>query len=130
DYISHLQSWKHLNGEKHMTENAEANSKKRTVVSQADVPGSSLDQALRIPISIAENYAGGTVTPLQLASALKMSPTSGPFKMLCGAAIAYGLTEGGYNAKQIALTQLGKRIVKPLDEGDDLEAKREAVLKP
>ncbi|MBK8303598.1 MAG: hypothetical protein IPK98_09450 [Chloracidobacterium sp.] len=70
------------------------------------------------------------MTPLQLASALTVSPNAGPFKMLCGAAIAYGLTEGGYNAKQISLTGLGKRIVKPLAEGDDAEARREAVLKP
>ncbi|MGB2752081.1 MAG: TIR domain-containing protein [Pyrinomonadaceae bacterium] len=104
--------------------------KKRTFISQADVPSVSLDQALRIPRAIADNYAGGSVTPLQLASALTVSPNAGPFKMLCGAAIAYGLTEGGYNAKQISLTGLGKRIVKPLAEGDDAEARREAVLKP
>jgi predicted nucleotide-binding protein len=104
--------------------------KKRTYLSQSDVPGSSLEQALRIPRAIAENYADGPVTPLQLASALNMTPSSGPFKGLCGASIAYGLTEGGYNAKQITLTPLGKRVIKPLEEGDDLIAKREAILKP
>lgn len=65
-----------------------------------------------------------------LAAALEMSPTSGPFRALCGASIAYGLTDGGYNAKQISLQPLGKRIVKPLEEGDDVIAKREAILKP
>ena len=59
-----------------------------------------------------------------------MSPTSGPFRTLCGASIAYGLTEGGCNAEQIALSPLGRRIVKPLEEGDDVLAKREATLKP
>lgn len=105
-------------------------SKKRTYISQSDVPGNSLEQALRIPRAIAENYAGGPVTPLQLASALNMSPASGPFRALCGAAIAYGLTEGGCNAKEITLQPLGKRAVKPVEEGDDLEAKREAILRP
>lgn len=104
--------------------------KKRTYLSQSDVPGSSLEQAIRIPRAIAENYAGGPVTPLQLASALNMTPSSGPFRSLCGASIAYGLTDGGYNASQISLTPLGRRIIKPLEEGDDLVAKREAILKP
>jgi hypothetical protein len=50
--------------------------------------------------------------------------------MLCGAAIAYGLTEGGYNAQSITPTSLASRILRPLQEGDDLAARREAVLKP
>jgi predicted nucleotide-binding protein len=102
----------------------------RKYLSQEDVPGSSLENALRIPKAIAENYAGGPVTPLQLADALKMSPGAGPFRMLCGASIAYGLTDGGCKSQQISLQPLGKRIVKPLEEGDDAVAKREAILKP
>jgi hypothetical protein len=103
---------------------------KRSYLSQEDVPGSSLENALRVPRAISENYAGGPVTPLQLAAALNMSPASGPFRSLCGASIAYGLTSGGYNAQQISLQPLGKRIVKPLEEGDDVLAKREAILMP
>jgi predicted nucleotide-binding protein len=50
--------------------------------------------------------------------------------MLAGASIAYGLTSGGYNAETISITPLGLRIVRPTVEGDDLVAKREALLKP
>jgi len=107
-----------------------AQAEKRSYLSQTDVPGSSLENALRVPRAISEHYAGGPVTPLQLAAALEMSPTSGPFRSLCGTSIAYGLTEGGYNAQQISLQALGKRIVKLLEEGDDALAKREAILKP
>lgn len=107
-----------------------AQAEKRPYLSQTDVPGSSLENALRVPKAITEHYAGGPVTPLQLAAALEMTPTSGPFRSLCGTSIAYGLTEGGYNAQQISLQPLGKRIVKPLEEGDDVLAKREAILKP
>jgi predicted nucleotide-binding protein len=103
---------------------------KRQYLSQTDVPNSSLENALRVPRAISDNYGGGPVTPLQLAAALNMSPTSGPFRALCGASIAYGLTDGGYNAQQISLQTLGKRIVKTLEEGDDVVAKREAILKP
>jgi predicted nucleotide-binding protein len=50
--------------------------------------------------------------------------------MLTGAAIAYGLTVGGYNAEAIAITPLGMRIIRPTSEGDDIAAKREALLRP
>jgi len=49
---------------------------------------------------------------------------------LCGSSIAYGLTEGGYNANHITLTDLGRRIVAPTEEGDDSAAKVEAMLQP
>ena len=90
----------------------------------------SLEQAMRVPQAIAEHYAGGPATPLQVGSALNMSPFAGPFRGLCGASIAYGLTEGGYNAQQISITKLGLRVVRPKVEGDDLVARREAVLRP
>jgi predicted nucleotide-binding protein len=61
---------------------------------------------------------------------MDVSPTSGHFRMLTGASVAYGLTEGGGQAELISLTPLGRRIVSPTDEGDDLLAMREAVLKP
>lgn len=108
----------------------EAPAKKRTRVSQADVPSISLDQALRVPRAIAEHYAKSPTRPLDVAIALDMSPTSGPFRTLCGAAVGYGLTDGGPNASQISLTPVGLRVVAPLEEGDDDTALREAVLAP
>lgn len=104
--------------------------KKRSRLSQSDVPGYSLEQALRIPKAIDDNYAGKPTSPLRVASAMGVQPSSGPFRQLCGSAIAYELTEGGYNAPEIKLTALGKRITRPTVEGDDLVAKREALLKP
>ena len=44
--------------------------------------------------------------------------------------MAYGLTKGGPNAPLIEITPLGLRVLKPTKEGDDLAAKREAILKP
>ena len=104
--------------------------KKRTYISQTDVPNNSLEDALRVPRALIDNYGSKAATPLQVASALNMSPTSGTFKNLCGSSIAYGLTSGGYNAKEITIEPLAKRILAPLDEGDDLAARREAALKP
>src|SRR2546425_8474814 len=102
----------------------------RAKISQADVPAYSLEEALRVPRAIAENYGYKPTKPLNVAAAMSMTPNSGPFRMLTGAAVAYGLTTGGAFAPEVGLTPLGKRIVRPTSEGDDLLAKREALLKP
>ncbi len=102
----------------------------RQYMSQSDVPSCSLEQALRVPRAIVENYPSGEVTSLQLAVAMNIAPTSGAFRMLCGAAIAYGLTEGGCFAELIVLQPLGKRTIRPTTEGEDLAAKRKSILKP
>ncbi len=102
----------------------------RKYLSQSDVPSYSLVQALRVPRAIAENYGKAPTKPLRVAEAMDLSPGSSFFRMLSGAAIAYGLTEGGYNSDQIALTPLGRRIVAPTKDGDDFAASREALLRP
>ena len=109
---------------------AAADNTGRKYLSQSDVPAFSLDQALRVPTAISDSLGKAPSKPLRVAQAMNVSPTSSGFKMLCGASIAYGLTEGGYNAAQISLTALGRRIVAPLKEGDDQAAKREASLRP
>lgn len=101
-----------------------------TKISQKDVPGQSIEQALRIAHCLADNYASKPTTPLNIAAALDMTPTSGPFRSIAGAAVAYGLTSGGPNAPEIALTDLGRRATRPTREGDDLTAIRAALLQP
>jgi len=113
---------------KQSTSKAEA--AKRAYVSQTDVPARSLEHALRVCQAIADNYGKAPTRPLRVAQALNMLPTSSHFRTLCGASIAYGLTEGGYNSDEISITPLGRRIAAPTKEGDDLAARREAVLRP
>src|SRR5436190_12636544 len=103
---------------------------KRKYLSQTDVPAYGLDAALRVPTAIADNYGKNPTKPLRVAQAMNMQPGASGFRMLCGASIAFGLTEGGYNSEQIALTPLGRRIVAPTREGDDIAARREALLRP
>ncbi len=103
---------------------------RKRYVSQSDVPAHSLSDALRIPKAIANEYGKAPTKPLLVAEAMGMTPTGGTFRMLCGASIAYGLTEGGYNAPVISLTQLGRRIVAPIEEGDDRAASIAALLRP
>lgn len=99
-------------------------------ISQKDVPGQSVEQALRVASCIADNYASKATKPLNVAAGLNMAPTSGPFRSMAGAAIAYGLTTGGPNAPEIGLTELGRRATRPKVEGDDIVALREALLQP
>ena len=103
---------------------------KRSRISQADIPAISLEKALRVPRAISDNYASHPTRPFDVASALAVQPSSGGFRAECGAAIGYGLTEGGPNAPEIALTALGKRVVTPTEIDDDKVALREAALKP
>jgi len=112
------------------TPKAAPNKKERTYVSQSDVPLFSIDKALRIPQAIRDNYGNGPAKPLEVAKALQVTPTSSGFRMLTGASIAYGFTEGGWNAAQISLTPLALKILKPTTETDTLDGKRAALLKP
>ncbi len=105
-------------------------SKRKSRLSQSDVPAYSIDDALRVPKAISDDYGKQPVSPLELAKALKMGPNTGPFRMITGAALAYGLTEGGAYAERISLTPLGRSIVAPTREGEDSESRREAVLRP
>lgn len=103
---------------------------KRAYFKQADFPQTSLQQAQKIASAIMDNFAGREGSPPDIALAIDISPTSSAWPALAGASIAYGLTEGGVNANAIKLTPLGRKLVAPEEEGDDLAARREAILKP
>ncbi len=99
-------------------------------VSQADVPAFSLGDTLRVVTALAEEYNLQPASPLDVARAIRMQPGSGTFRMLIGASNSYGLTEGGARSDKISVTPLGRRVVRPTAEGEELAAKREAFLRP
>lgn len=103
---------------------------KRPYLKQADVPATTLDDALRVPQAIFDHYAGKPTTPLHLAKALDVDPKGSQIRVLTGAAMAFGLVDGGAQATAIGVTDLARQIVRPTAEGAELSAKREAVLKP
>ncbi|MCK9200149.1 MAG: nucleotide-binding protein [Gallionella sp.] len=109
---------------------APAVAQKRTYLKQTDVPAASLDEALRIPQAIFDHYAGKPTAPLYVAKALNVDPRGSQLKVLSGAAIAFGLIDGGAQASTISVTDLAKRILRPKEEGADILARREAVLGP
>lgn len=103
---------------------------KRVYFSQADFPQSTLQQAQKIAAALFDNFAGKDGSPPDVALAIGISPTSSGWRTLTGSAIAYGLTDGGFNANTIKLTLLGRKLVAPEEEGADLVARREAIMKP
>ncbi len=103
---------------------------KRVYFKQADFPQSTLQQAQRISSAIVDNFAGDSGSPPDVALSLGISPTSSGWQALAGASIAYGLSDGGVNANVIKLTSLGRRLVAPEAEGEDVVARREAIMKP
>lgn len=67
---------------------------------------------------------------MYVAKALNVDPKGSQLKLLSGAAIAFGLVDGGAQASSITITDLAKQILRPKAEGVDLAARREAVLRP
>ncbi len=112
------------------TKNTNTPKRKRKYLSQSDVPSVGITQASRVVRAIADEYNCNPTAPLHVASAMSVQPKSGGFRTLCGAALAYGLTDGGPNSKTIGLTDLGKRVARPLEDGDNVAALREAFLRP
>jgi hypothetical protein len=108
----------------------EVTTTKRVYISQSRIPKLSLSEAIRLAQSLNDDFGGKPTPPHQLAMAVDISPTSSNWQDLCGASIAYGLTTGGYNAQTISLTELGRRIVAPTIEGDDVPAKVDPSLRP
>ena len=105
-----------------VTRVAHATQPKRAYVKQSDVPLTSLEYALRMPQAIVDHYAGKPATPLQVAKALEMDPKGSQIRVLSGAAMAFGLIEGGAQASAISVTSLARRILRPMSEGEDLQA--------
>jgi predicted nucleotide-binding protein len=103
---------------------------KRVYFKQSDFPQVTLQEAQKIASALVDNFAGDSASPPDVALALGISPTSSAWPVLAGASIAYGLSDGGVNANALKLTSLGRRLVAPEVEGEDVVARREAILKP
>ena len=103
---------------------------KRAYFKQADFPLFTLQECQRIAGALIDNFGGRDGSPPDVALAIGNSPTSSQWRDMAGAAIAYGLTEGGPQAAVIKLLPLGRRLAAPEAEGEDVAARREAILKP
>lgn len=97
---------------------------------QTDIPACTLEDAIKVPQALWDDCGGKPTVSFQVANALNFSPTSSKWRYLSGAAVAYGLTNGAYNSKEISLTDLGRKIVAPTSEGENSSAIIISVLTP
>lgn len=111
-------------------ENLPQDKDKRKYVNQSVVPVYSLEEALKVPTAILENFGGKPTAPFQVAMAIESTQASSYWRKLSGSAVAYGLTDGGYNSTKIGLTEYALRILAPTEEGSDKIALVESSLKP
>ena len=105
-------------------------SDKRGYFRQEDFPQNAFQQAQKIASTLVDNFAGKQGSPPDIALAIGISPTSSGWRTITGSSIAYGLTEGGVNASTIKLTSLGRRLVAPEAEGENIYSTTESILKP
>ncbi len=82
------------------------------------IPPVTLQGALPIAQSIADNNAGKPYSRLSIADTLQRSPDSTSFRDMITSSGQYGLTKGSYKAPQISLTELGEAIVMPKDDAE------------
>lgn len=81
-------------------------------------PKVSLVDALRLAESIRDNNAGVPYNRIDLAASIDLSPESSILRTLITASNKFGLTEGGYQADRISLTDLGRSIVSPTSDDE------------
>ena len=69
---------------------------RRTYISQADIPGLPLEKALKVATAIGENYGYKPSSPLSVAKALDLSPTTGGFPraLTTSVALPFAVFEG------------------------------------
>lgn len=99
-------------------------------ISQTEMPRCTLEESLLLAQKLFDDFAGKAISPQQLAKAVNISPSSTNWQKITGASVAYGLTDGAYNAANISLTALGKKIVDSQSPSERRAALIEACLRP
>lgn len=92
----------------------------------AKYPRHAVDKSLRIPQAILEQNAGKECTVKEAAGFLGVG-AAGPFTVEVSSGIKYGFLARP-SAGRIAVTDRAKRVLRPQEPNDKLEALREAIL--
>ena len=90
-------------------------------------PRHSIKDALRIPAAILDQNAGKPCSDNQAATFLGLKSAAGPFGVEISSGTKYGLLERPAS-KQLAVSDLGKKVLRPMSPTDEVEGYREAVL--
>jgi hypothetical protein len=108
----------------HRDRNADRNGSKVKLM----FPKSTLEEAIKIPLSIKDKNGGNPWPPSELANAIGVSSKTNSFYYLTAASRDYGLTFGTKVTKEISLAELGKKLVYAPDSMAENEAKKQAFL--
>lgn len=98
-------------------------------IASADLPKKTLEDALRLPQVIRDQYAGKLATWGDIAKALGFSATNPRNKYSLWSATAYGLVEKD-EQDQYRLTEIARKILAPTYEGERNEGIIKAIAKP
>lgn len=99
----------------------------KTVKPSSNYPRHSIDNALRIPRAILEQNAGKDCTPKEAAAFVGVG-FGGEFQLEISSSKKYGLLDAPARG-HVAVSNLAKKILRPKDPSDEIDGKREAVLK-
>lgn len=91
-------------------------------------PRRNLQDAISVPTVLKEKNGGHPLPPSQVGTALNLSMSS-RFFYLAAASRDFGLTSGGRDSAEIAMTDLGRRVVSPTSPEDEKDAYLEAFFK-
>jgi predicted nucleotide-binding protein len=100
---------------------------RRPGVPNRNFPTLSLEKALELARALHDGASGLPTDRLTLSELLDRSPSSSAFTTLILASRAYGLTNGGKNADEFSLTQVGRQAVSD-DSRERTDGLRRAVL--
>jgi hypothetical protein len=92
-------------------------------------PRATLERALAIAFAIKQQNGGQAWSPREIAKAVKRGFHNSNFFYECSAAAKFGLTTGGRDHDEVALTELGRSIVYAPDPRADATQRKTALLK-
>ncbi len=96
---------------------------------QRPYPRYTLEDALKIPVTLKEKNRGDPWSPVDIAKALGIAPKSVKFFYLASASRDYGLTSGGRDSKMVELTAFGRELVFAPNAAKEQELRFQAFLK-
>lgn len=101
--------------------------KASTTVSQSNYPRHSITDSLRIPKAILDQNAGKACSDDQAAGFLGLKSAAGPLGVEISSGIKYGFLKRP-GPKQLEVTELGRRVIRPTSSDDVSNGYQQAVL--
>src|SRR6266853_2211311 len=101
---------------------------KRAQIASVGLPKKTLEDTLKVPGAIKDNYGTTGATWEQIASALETSANTVNSKYLLWSAVAYGIITKEGNIYNVSET--GRKILAPTYEGEDREGMIKAIATP